>query len=403
MKVEILPSELKGKVNAPPSKSEAHRLLLAAGLSEGKSVIKNVDFSGDISATLDCLEAFGAVIQKGGGSVKIKGFDPMKAKNISLDCRECGTTARLFAPLCLLSGEEAFLTGSERLMSRPMTVYEDICEKQGIIMRRKGSGYELKGPLCAGEFHVKGNISSQFISGLLFALPLLRDGSELTVIPPFESRPYIDMTLDVISRSGVKINKADELNFSVPGNQKYGALHETVEGDWSNAAFLYALKYLGFDIEVQGLNENSFQGDKACVSYFEELKNGFARINLADCPDLAPILFAFAGMNGGGEFTGTERLKIKESNRIGEVAEELAKAGIRLEESGENRVRVYSDSFKKPDEPFFGHNDHRTVMALSVLCAVTGGVIEGAEAVAKSYPAFFDDLSNLEAKIKYDT
>ncbi len=402
MKVIIAPSKPHGVIPAPPSKSDSHRLLIAAGLAKGKSEIKKIDLSADIEATIRCLRALGAGVRVEEKTVYVTGADIRSAGNAVLDCGECGTTARFFLPLCLIPGSEMRISGSERLLARPMTVYENICSERGLIYENSGSEIKVRGPLEAGRFAVRGDISSQFVSGLLYALPLLNGKSVIEIIPPFESRPYVDMTLAVLRKAGIEIKQTGSLTFEIDGPCEYRPLCETAEGDWSNAAFIYALKYLGFGVDVSGVNTGSLQGDRVCVDLFKKLSQGYTEADLSDCPDLAPVLFTFAGMNRGAKFTGTRRLEIKESDRVAAMARELKKAGIEIEQR-ENEVIIHPEGFHAPTEVFCGQNDHRIVMALSVMCAVTGGEIDGAQAVAKSWPAFFETLKSAGVEIQYDT
>lgn len=402
MTVTISPCNPQGKINVPPSKSDAHRLLVCAGLSEGESKIENIALSNDIKATLGCLENMGAQWRECEGGIIINGTDPRKADVKSIFCNECGTTIRFFIPLCLLNESETTVTGSEKLLTRPLTVYEEICKEQGIYFNNDGKKITLKGKLNAGEYVVKGNISSQFVSGLLFALPLLDGDSTIKILPPFESRPYVDMTLSVLKLAGIQVEHKNELEFYIKGNQSYKPFNRRVEGDWSNGAFPEALSAMGYDVETVGLRDDSLQGDKICREHFKALKAGTPTIDLSDCPDLAPILFAFAGMNNGAHFTGTARLKIKESDRVGEMSEELIKFGIELTDN-ENSVDVKGGVFNTPTEILKGHNDHRIVMTMAVMLTKTGGTIEGAEAVNKSYPDFFKDLESIGVKLTYGT
>ena len=418
MKVRIHPGSAKGTILAPPSKSMAHRLIISAGLAGGESILENVDLSEDILATLDCLEAFGVKIRIKDGQIPgkdqisqyknnrssvtlaIRGCDFTKAKAVSpLPCRECGSTLRFFVPLCLLSGHKARLTGSRRLLERPLTIYEDICRRQGHLFERRERELLVSGRLKAGEYQVAGNISSQFISGLLFALPLLTSDSRILLIPPVESRPYIDMTIEALSRFGIKAEWEDDLTIFVAGNQTYQPARMRVEGDYSNAAFFEALNYAGGQVTVEGLDDDSLQGDKIYKEYFRQLDDGYCDIDIADCPDLGPVLMAVAALTHGARFTGTKRLKIKESDRGLAMKEELAKMGLRLS-VGEDEIRVPPGKLTR-SESLQGHGDHRIVMALSVIATRTGGVIEGTEAVNKSFPDFFDRLSGLGISVGY--
>ncbi|MBQ2862535.1 MAG: 3-phosphoshikimate 1-carboxyvinyltransferase, partial [Oscillospiraceae bacterium] len=246
----------------------------------------------------------------------------------------------------------------------------------------------------SGTYKIKGNISSQFITGLLFVLPLMEEDSVIQLIPPVESCSYINLTIEALKTFGVEVAWQDEKTLFIKGGQSYKAVNARVEGDYSNAAFFAALNELGSEIELTGLDPESRQGDKVYEKNFALLGKGTPTINISDCPDLGPILFAVAAVKGGGIFTGTRRLKIKESDRAAAMAEELAKFGVAVTVH-EDSVVVYPHDFHAPKEKLCGHNDHRIVMSCAVLCTLTGGIIEGAEASAKSLPDFFERLKNL--------
>lgn len=379
----------------------AHRLLICAGLSEGESVVRNLAYSEDVKATIACLQALGTEIRLDGDTAFVKGAhvtEPI-GKPAVLPCNECGSTLRFFTPICMLSGEERTLRGSEYLMTRPMVVYEEIAVKQDIRFEKSADSITVQGKLKSGVYEVAGNISSQFISGLLFALPLLDGDSEIRILPPVESKPYIDMTVAALREFGIMIENDDNV-YKIKGCQRYAPTDVTVEGDCSNAAFFEALNYTGSNVTVEGLREDSLQGDRIYKILFEKIKNGDSPIDIADCPDLGPILFAIAAVCGGARFIGTRRLKIKESDRAGAMKQELSKLGISID-VGENEVTVHSGTMQAPTEPLDGHGDHRIVMALSVLLTVTGGVINGAQAVNKSFPDFFDRLTDLGVELHY--
>ena len=379
----------------------AHRLLICAGLSEGESVVRNLAYSEDVKATIACLQALGAEIRLDGDTAFVKGAyvtEPIGSSAV-LPCNECGSTLRFFTPICMLSGEERTLRGSEYLMTRPMVVYEEIAVKQDIRFEKSADSITVQGKLKSGVYEVAGNISSQFISGLLFALPLLDGDSEIKILPPVESKPYIDMTVAALREFGIVIENDDNA-YKIKGGQRYAPTDVTVEGDCSNAAFFEALNYTGSNVTVEGLREDSLQGDRIYKILFEKIKNGDSPINIADCPDLGPILFAVAALCGGARFIGTRRLKIKESDRAVAMKQELSKLGISIDVR-ENEVTVHGGRLHAPTEPLDGHGDHRIVMALSVLLTVTGGVIEGAQAVNKSFPDFFDRLTDLGVELHY--
>ncbi len=392
MTVTIKKSKAKGIIAAPPSKSMAHRAFICGALSGG-SEIYNIEYSNDILATLDCLTAMGAKIEIQGSKIKCGGLNPFVSKKSVLDCRESGSTLRFMIPLAFLSGAKITLTGSERLFARNLTIYEEIAKQNSIIFEKGKSSLTVYGKLKSGNYKIAGNISSQFISGLLFALPLLDGDSTLEITGEYESEPYVDLTIKSLSDFGVKIEKCGR-TYKIKGNQKYETKNITVEGDYSNAAFLDGFNLLGGDVLVTGLDESSLQGDKIYKKMYEGLKNGEKQFDLSNCPDLAPVMFALSAVYGGAHFTGTKRLKIKESDRAAAMKQELAKFGIKVDVS-DNDVTVHGGELKAPSETLCGHNDHRVVMALSLLCTLTGGSIGDAQSVAKSYPDYFEKIKSL--------
>jgi 3-phosphoshikimate 1-carboxyvinyltransferase len=397
MNIRIFPSVARGEVSAPPSKSMAHRALICAALAQGESRIVNVSHCEDVQATLDCLQALGAICTTNNNSVIIQGADFSQSATATLPCRESGSTMRFLLPLCLLSGKEMTLVGAPSLLHRPMTVYADLCHSHNLFFEQTEQGITVKGPLAAGEYTLAGDVSSQFISGMLFALTQVEGESILHILPPFESRSYVLLTLQMLTFFGTDVAWLDDNTLRIRGGKPLSAKEYTVEGDYSNAAFLSALNLLGGKVTVQGLNPASLQGDRIYFEYFKTLQNGFATISVADCPDLAPILFAVAARGQGARFTDTRRLAIKESNRAEAMAKELRKFGITVDVR-QNEVLITPTKFHAPTEPLLGHNDHRIVMSLAVLATQTGGIIEGAEAVAKSFPNFFECLHSLGIK-----
>lgn len=401
MIVTVGKSAAAGSVKAPPSKSMAHRYLICGALSSG-SEIKGVDFSEDIKATLGCLEALGAHIKTGNDSVYIGGAASVeKAVKENLFCGESGSTLRFMIPLCLLEDKKFTLSGTERLFSRSLSVYDDICRSQGIEFKQDKKSVTLKGKLACGGYAVRGDISSQFISGLMFALPLLAGDSTVDITGALESASYLGMTVKALADFGVRVKRADEHTFYIKGSQSYKPRVLTVEGDYSNAAFFSALNLTGGNVSVRGLSKKTSQGDAVYPELFEKIAKGTPDIDISDCPDLGPVLMAAAAVKNGAHFTGTHRLKIKESDRGAAMAEELLKFGCRTD-VGENEITVHKCGLKAPELPLYGHNDHRIVMSLAVLCTLTGGSIYGAEAVSKSLPDFFDRLSSLGVDIKVE-
>ncbi len=395
MQVTVQKATAKGSVMAPPSKSMAHRLLICAGMSEGESVIRGISQSQDVLATLDSLRALGVEYTRSGDTVRIKGCNMhSSAPEEALLCRESGSTLRFMIPIAMLSGNHVMLKGAESLMNRPMEVYRTLFQKAGLTYLQDGQSIVVRGPLSSGDYSVVGNISSQFISGLLFALPTVEGNSTIRITPPIESLSYINLTVEALRSFGVEISWSDDHTLLIPGGQRYQAQDVTVEGDYSNAAFLDALRLFDGEVNVGGLLENTLQGDRVYKRYFEMLCKGAPTIHIGDCPDLGPILFSIAAVKNGAVFNGTKRLRIKESDRADAMARELKKFGTAVTVY-EDTVVVYPADFHAPTETLLGHNDHRIVMSLAVLLTLTGGKISGAEAVNKSFPEFFDRLRQL--------
>ena len=394
MRAIIRPGTARGTVAAPPSKSMAHRLLICAGLADGESLVEGVDPSEDILATIDCLEALGASIHREGSAVHVRGCDPRRAAPAVLRCRESGSTLRFMIPLCLLSGQPMRLEGSPTLLSRPLSVYEMICRERGLRLEKQSGALLLRGFLPPGDYALPGDISSQFITGLLFALPFLPGDSVLRLIPPVESRSYLNLTIAALADAGIRPEMPDENTFVVSGNSAYQPEKAVVEGDYSNAAFFLGLNCIGGSVTVTGLRPESLQGDRVCEEYLPRLQAGAETLDISDCPDLAPVFFAVAALCHGATFTGTRRLRFKESDRGAAMAAELARFGIMLD-LGENRITVPNGIPHAPDAPLSSHNDHRIAMALSLLCSRTGGEILGAEAVRKSFADYWDRLRSL--------
>jgi len=422
MTVNFLPSFASGSLAAPPSKSLTHRYLICAALAGGESEVHEPASGEDIDATIRFLEA---------------------SENV-LDCGESGSTLRFVLPICLLSGEEYRFTGSGRLLERPLQVYETICREQGLLFQNNGKTLRVRGPLRPGAFEIPGNISSQFVSGLLFALPLMDGPSTLRVLPPVESSSYIYLTLHALQHFGItaehKCCSDGSLLLSVPGSQKYRPADVTVEGDYSAAAVFEAFNCLGGNVHVTGLDPDSLQGDRIYREFFDELCGGTPDLDVSDCPDLAPVLFVLAELLHGARFTGTGKLRFKESDRLAAMEEELEKyrawresyaaqgdsapVPAPLVPSGRNGYYISPpplvpsgrngyyisppplvpsgrNGHRISPAPLVlsSHNDHRIAMALSLLLSRTGGSLTGAECVKKSLPGFFDELRRLGIQI----
>ncbi len=407
MIIEVEPCVLAGRIAAPPSKSMAHRYLIAAALSGHECTLSGVDGCEDILATIDCLQALGAQIELRGGSEEsgeraatahIAPGRFMRAGSRILECRESGSTLRFFIPLALCLGEPVTLRGSARLFERPLGVYEDLCRAHGFTFHKEADSVTVCGSLQGGAYELEGGVSSQFITGLICALVYRGGDSLLHILPPFESRSYVDLTIRALRAFGVHIEFTDTYTIGMCSSKMRG-YNGKIEGDYSNAAFLDAFNELGSSITVMNLDPSSAQGDRVYRKYFSLISSGTPTLDISDCPDLGPILFALAAMKNGAVFTGTDRLKAKESDRGRAMDSELRKLGGGLI-FGENSITVPKQELRSSEALLSSHNDHRIAMALAVILSRIGGSIEGAEAVRKSYPRFFDDLTMLGAKVK---
>ena len=398
MIAKFKPCKLKGTIEAPPSKSMTHRYLIGAALSREKCTLLGVDYSEDILASIDCLKALGAEITIHNDRVSISPQNFMRAEKLVLECRESGSTLRFFIPLGLCMAKEVTLKGSTRLFERPLDVYEKLCRENGFTFKKDINSVTICGNLKSGEYKIRGDISSQFITGLIFALVYLGDDSAIEIIPPFESRSYINLTISALRSFGADVEFVDEYKIAIR-KAKLHSYSGDIEGDYSNAAFLDAFNHIGSEIDIKNLNSDSLQGDKVYRDYFAKISGGTPTLDISDCPDLGPILFALAALKNGAVFTGTDRLKAKESDRGLAMHKELQKLGGGVI-FGDDMITVPKQELEYKGIILDGHNDHRIVMAMSVILSKIGGEISGIEAVRKSYPGFFDDIQRLGAEVE---
>ena len=397
MNAKFKSCHLKGNIDAPPSKSMAHRYLIGAALSGEDCTLSGVDYSEDILATLDCLQALGAEVTVNDDTVTIHPKNFMKAHSPVLECRESGSTLRFLIPLTLCLGREVVFKGSTRLLERPLSVYEELCKENGFLFRKNENSVTVCGNFTSGTYQVKGDISSQFITGLLFALVYRNEDAKIEIIPPFESRSYVKLTLSALQSFGADVSFTDEYTLAVKPSELHG-FSGRIEGDYSNSAFLDSFNLLGSDVTVNNLREDSLQGDRVYKEYFSGLDTGTPILDISDCPDLGPILIALAALKNGATFIGTDRLKAKESDRGMAMHEELSKLSGGLV-FGDNMIIVPKQELTYRGTVLSGHNDHRIVMAISVILSQIGGEISGVEAVRKSYPNFFNDIRTLGAEV----
>ena len=415
------PVRIGGTVSAPPSKSMAHRAVLCSALAKGTSHIENLEFSKDISATLAAAGQLCARVESGPADVLVEGLGHFRPVFGPVDCCESGSTLRFLIPLASLTGQSITFVGRGRLMERPQSVYETLYREQNLHFEQANGQLTVAGSLRSGEYTLAGNVSSQFISGLLFALPLLAGDSTLHLIPPVESRSYIEMTRAAQAAFGVTSHWLDDTTLCIPGGQQYHPRDYIVEGDYSQAAFLAVLGAVKGGITLTGLAAETLQGDAAILDILRRCGAKFTRteaglvfeqaslhgvdIDLADCPDLGPVLMVLGLLcEGTTVIRNAERLRIKESDRIAAMEAELrACGGVLSSEGGTITVQGCKPRLHAPEAPLSGHNDHRVVMSLTVL-ALAADIplaINEAEAVQKSWPHFFDALKPLGVEVHY--
>ena len=415
------PARIGGTVSAPPSKSMAHRAVLCSALAKGISHIENLEFSKDISATLAAAGQLCARVESGPADALVEGLGHFRPVFGPVDCCESGSTLRFLIPLASLTGQSITFVGRGRLMERPQSVYETLYREQNLHFEQANGQLTVAGSLRSGEYTLAGNVSSQFISGLLFVLPLLAGDSTLHLIPPVESRSYIEMTRAAQAAFGVTSHWLDDTTLCIPGGQQYHPRDYIVEGDYSQAAFLAVLGAVKGGITLTGLAAETLQGDAAILDILRRCGAKFTRteaglvfeqaplhgvdIDLADCPDLGPVLMVLGLLcEGTTVIRNAERLRIKESDRIAAMEAELrACGGVLSNEGGTITVQGCKPRLHAPEAPLSGHNDHRVVMSLTVL-ALAADIplaINEAEAVQKSWPHFFDALKPLGVEVHY--
>ena len=415
--VTINPGTLKGEVIIPPSKSISHRAIICAGLSEGVSNIENVGLSQDITATCAAMKSFGVQITEQKNSLIIRGSAGLNIKDSDIDCSESGSTLRFLIPLAAAAGRKVTFQGRGKLIERPLQPYYDIFDEQKIRYMNSGGKLPLTidGKLKPWKFKIKGNISSQFISGLLFALPVLDGDSGIIITTELESRPYIDLTLNMLERFGINVENNDYKEFHIIGNQKYKASDCRIEGDFSQAAFWLAAGTLGSDVVCAGLNMDSLQGDKNILNVMESMGGNTTVerdrvkanpsetkgtiIDASQIPDLVPVITVLAALSKGTtEIINAERLRFKESDRLTSISCELNKIGADIKETEDGLIIEGKDMLEggKVDS----WNDHRIAMAMAVASTRCKNplIIRNADCVKKSYPDFWNDFRNLGGK-----
>lgn len=421
--LKIYPSNLKGEVKIPPSKSMAHRAIICAALSDGLCIIENIDYSDDIIATIDAMNSLGAKIVKHKDYIEVigaYGSDEKPQETRIIDCNESGSTLRFLVPISLLFKGSSKFIGRGNLGKRPLTTYYNIFERQGIEYSYEEGNLNLviNGELNPGTFEVEGNVSSQFITGLLFTLPLLKEDSKIIITTEMESKGYIDLTLRAMNDFGVEIINNNYREFIIKGNQKYNARNYRVEGDYSQAAFFLCADSLGNDVLCKDLDLNSLQGDKEVIDILERMNvifnandigvkgttNGELASTVIDgsqCPDIIPVLTLVAALTKGTtEIINAGRLRIKECDRLAAVTSELNKLGAKIIEKEDGLVVTGVEKLQGGVE-VWSHKDHRIAMTLAIASTRCEEpiVIKDYECIAKSYPNFFEDFKALGGNV----
>ncbi len=395
MDLKITPNKLKGEVVVPPSKSVAHRMIIGAALAKGRSEITNLSPSADITATIECMRALGAKIDFDNNKAAIEGITDIPERAV-LNCRESGSTLRFLIPVATALGVDAEFIGGGKLPTRPLTPFFEEFPKHGVTFELPDNGNNLplkvKGKLNAGKYEIDGGISSQFITGLLFALPLLDGDSEVVLTSPLQSAPYVNITIETLKSYGCDIQCTGS-GFAVKGNVDFRPNDNRVEGDFSQAAFFCVANSLGSDIGLQDINLGSAQGDKQIMEICRKFNQKIDAVELdcSDIPDLVPILTVLASYGiGTTRLANVARLRIKECDRLAAMEDCLNRVG--------GKVRAYDDYIEIDGVGLLNggevsaYNDHRIAMSMAIAATISKKpiIIRGAECVAKSYPDFFE-------------
>lgn len=422
MNVLLQPSPIAGTLHIPASKSLSHRALICSGLAQGNSTIEHLGNSKDIQATISCLENLGAKINIDPKTslVSVQGCMPQNlTAPVTLDAYESGSTLRFFIPIAASGQELVTFKGQESLLARPLGVYEKLFHDQGLRFEQSQQQLTFQGPLTSGAYALEGHISSQFISGMLLMAPLV-NGIDLDVVGDYQSRSYVGLTVDMMRQFGITVEETNDHHYHIAPNQEYQSRYVQVESDWSQAAFFLVLGMLKQELTLTGLKQDSLQGDRVICDFVQQaggllnwqedklVVSPDQKINftfdLADCPDLGPILCTLAAfIPGKNRLIHTARLRYKESDRVKALEDELRKWGVEITSDEDSITIIGKDTYSSDHiVAIDSHNDHRIVMAMAVfaLCAHQPCLIQNAQAVNKSYPTFFADLKSLGVELE---
>lgn len=413
--VKFSPFVPNGTVNVPPSKSDVHRAIICAAMANGVSRISPVALSNDIKATIGCIKALGADAVLENNVLTVDGTNMYKNKTALLDCGESGSTLRFFIPIAAVGNINATFVGKGKLPQRPIGIFTEALPKAGTVCKTEGGlPLEIKGQLKSGIFEIPGNVSSQFITGLLLALPILESDSEIVLTSPLESVGYIAMTIRTMKQFGVNI-QATEKGWHIKGGQSYKTCDYTTDGDWSQAAFFMVLGAVSGKVTVKGVAKDSTQGDKKCTEILarfgakvtqldnevtvEKGKLKAITIDASQIPDLVPVLSVCAAFaEGTTKIINAERLRIKECDRLKATAELLNNLGGKVKELSDGLEITGVSSLKGGNVN--GYNDHRIVMSAAVCASRSDEDITAtfAMSINKSYPDFYIDYNSIGGK-----
>ncbi|MCF7926258.1 MAG: 3-phosphoshikimate 1-carboxyvinyltransferase [Candidatus Izimaplasma sp.] len=415
--MKFTPTFLKGEIEIPGSKSITHRILIAASLSKGISKISNLFLSDDIKATMNSLKQLGASFKVTGDTVTIKGVKSLKYSNQPLPCKESGSTLRFLIPLFSLTNKETVFEGSPHLLKRPLKPYEKIFEKNNAKFELTKKKLLIDGSIKAGNYELKGDVSSQFFSGLMFALPLLDKDSTIKCSTKIESKSYINLTINVLRQFGIRINEMSN-GYYIPGNQKYTPTDYKIEGDFSQAANFLVAGTLNGAIRTTNLSHTTKQGDKEIIDILKEmnskvtyLENGYLTatskttgtiIDLENCPDLGPIVSLLGSLSKGKTtIINAKRLRLKESDRIKSTVTTLKSLGANISTSNDDIIIMGQEQLEG-GKTVDSYNDHRIAMMVSIASLKCKNPIylTNYQAINKSYPTFFDDFKKCGGKVK---
>ena len=426
-KLRIIPTTLYGRILVPSSKSMGHREIICAGLADGTSIVDNISMSKDIEATCRCLKAFGVKLEAvksnfaGRTALRITGNRKLVPCCSGADCGESGSTLRFFIPLAAMLDKRFTFIGHGKLVSRPLQAYYDIFSEQGLEYTNVNGQLPLtiNGRMKAGIFRLPGNVSSQFISGLLFALPLLNGDSIIELTSKLESASYVDMTISCLAKYGIKIINENHQCYIIQGNQCYKSSNSQVEGDWSQIAFWAVGGCIGKGTICEGVDYDVLQGDMAIIDIMKSMgakmktTDGSLHIDrsitkgtvidAADCPDIIPVLTVLAAVSEGRtEIINAGRLRIKECDRLTAISTELNKLGADITELSEGLIINGKPEGLLGGVEVDAWNDHRIAMSLAIAaqCCRNPFVLNGAECVAKSYPDFWHDYERVGGKFE---